>query len=131
MAKQLLFNQGSGGGLSGGTVLWDNPNPTANFGTTDVTLNQSFRDFDFIGIVYNLTKTSTEPMEIIMKVTDFDVCERANNKPRLALGRRGDQNNSARYVCYNSDTSINISVEQNSAGATSNSTTIPLQIIGY
>lgn len=131
MSKYILFNESQMGGVNNGTVLWENPNPTANFGSADVTLSQSFRDFEFIGVVFNLQKTSEEPMESIMRVSDFEMCNRAYNRPRLAFGRLGQSNNAARYVCYNSDTSLNITIEYNSAGGTSNFTTIPLQIIGY
>ena len=66
MAEKLaeLKKKGSGGGSGGGfseTLLWTNPDPTANQGVgSELTLSDSVLNYDYIKIKFGVTGSSSE-----------------------------------------------------------------------
>ena len=128
---------GTGGGQPTETVLWTNPNTSAEFGANDVTLSDSITNYDLIKIVYKFTTTSsdtTENTSASITPTDLVFCstESTGNKPKFSIAARsGGGTIGVRIVSYVSDTSIRIDRGRR-IGSTSyaDGNAIPIKIIG-
>lgn len=132
MAKQLLFGEsgsGGGGGLDSGTVLWENPNPTARFGAQKVTLSQNYTDFEFIGVVYTQGLTPTNPAEAIVRVADAR--PETTNITTGALGIKSTGYGARNFLLQNDNEVYFYAYYAAGSTATGDSGAIPQRVIGY
>lgn len=124
----------SGGGSATETVLWTNGSPTSSFASQTVTLSQTIENFDYIKIVFR--KSTTDADEGILILPTKTVKESLNNTAntyRCCIGMRIGSATYVRVIFVNSGVYDAIGIDSAarlSASGTSNTSAIPLQIIG-
>lgn len=129
MAKQLLFGESGGGGLSGGTVLWENPNPTANWDNQAITL-QDYTSFDYVGIEFANDTTLSIVCTAIYAEDEFAHAVETDGDG-LMIGRHYSGNGYGRVVFRSGDNVMIGRCHRLNRESTSNNRVIPLRIIGY
>lgn len=99
----------AGGGQMTETALWTNSSPTSNFGNTtqtpyNVTLSESYTNFDYIKIAFRFSTSVTTSAEIIMPK---DVLARSTSVSTFAIGMNsGSGNTRVRTGYATSNTTI-------------------------
>lgn len=119
-----FYRCSSGGGTLKETVLWTNPNPSANFNSQNVTLSEDISNYDFIKFVWQNANSGSSGSqyyedECMLVPTDYWLKSRSGNYyHKYALGGQGAR----RYfrLCYKGE-SGNI-VHFDSAGSNDSST---------
>lgn len=135
--KQLLFSESGGGGgaLDNGTVLWENPNPTADYGQGIINLSESMANFEYIGIRYKVYKADadTDAKEVISKSADVldALTTTSPRKNTMTLGVGTSTTVYARNIIPTSEIGFRTSNTYYVNGSTVNSLLIPTHIIGY
>ena len=113
MSEKLAQIKKTGGGALTETVLWTNPSPTASSTGGTITLSQSYRNFDFIKIVYALNSGATSnTTEVWVPTSVFSSIGYVGQAGtlRLVLGSSTSAGQGGcRYVAPASDTSIKFS----------------------
>lgn len=112
-----------------GTILWTNPNPTADFASQNITLSSD--DYDVYEIIYS-SETSGGGFGSFYNMTKSI---KGYGTVLQAINPTGSVTpNRARVVNYVSDTKLSFSVGYTGVGyplGTDNSKCIPLYVIGY
>ena len=115
------------------TVLWENSSPTSDFGDVTVELSETMNNYDQLMFVYQTTKTSNDPISVIMSVSDFKKTNWGSSVGdyRLFIGGMPVSNtNESRLVARVDDTHIRFYYAYTYAGASNSTYIIPLKIIG-
>ena len=129
--KKVLYT-GMGKGYTE-TVLWQNPSPTSEFVSGNVTLSDSLSNYKYIKIKARAATTNETIWSTIYLVDDFKTF--AQNSTVSGCGHIAIMNaNNARRsrgLVYVDDTTVNFKVAYEDGNSTLlNTTVIPLQIIG-
>ena len=117
------------------TTLWTNPTPTAStFPAQTVTLSDSIRNYDYIGIRYIQSQGYPTESNGLVKVSEFlNMTNLTSYSPQFGFGNINAAGSELyfRRLNYASDTSIYISIAGavNKSG-TSNVISFPLEIYG-
>lgn len=116
--------------------LWVNSDTTSSFANQAVTLSESMRNFDLIGVRYNNSTSGTVSNIMYVEVDDF-VQYIGTNKPRFFFGGyytyNGSTNGYIRSCRYNSsdyEIFFNTTFMQGGGSATYNNMVIPTEIVG-
>lgn len=109
-----------------GAILWENPNPSANFAAQDIVLSSD--DYDVLEVYYKLQTTNNFMMSVkVLKGYSVYLC---NSGGENGVGPI----NVARALRYDSPTVYYFADAQRSFGnvnTTNNAYAIPVKIIGY
>lgn len=108
------------------TVLWENSSPTSDFASQAVTLSDDITNYDVIRFTYKDSKSGTDIDYIETSVADF--LETVGGASFIGFV---SSQSYCRRICFSTITEISFSnnLRLNASG-TSNSTNIPLKIIG-
>lgn len=119
--------------MNNGTVIWENPNPTASMGDTTVNLSQPLTDFEYIGIVFRRSTTLADEMESVYKVDEFIQTAQSGNVFLGCIASRSVSNYPIRRFCKGAtDHQVFFLRGTNLADAsTINNVCIPTKVIGY
>lgn len=108
-----------------GTVLWENPNPTASFSAQEITLSSD--NYDILEMYYTLLQNQQCIIRFPKGTGTYLMRTGGNNAVTSII---------ARIINYNTDTSYNVGNAYSCSipSATqeeSNTSLIPVKIIGY
>ena len=106
-----------------GTILWENPDPTAEIETTDITL--SSEDYDVLDVYWRSSNTST--------TTKLDGFVKGDNGLLSEVSYDTESSTLVSYwraVTYNSDTSLTLDEAGNSRQESCTHKLIPIKIVG-
>lgn len=126
----------SGGGMTE-TLLWENPNPTADFSASTVTLSDNLSNYDYIKFVAYRNKSSRTGINVYEIIVNRDSFVKVQSQYAYGgsyfcfYAKYGNTNEYKRPVRYSSDTGIYFlnCTSLNSSGTT-NSYCIPAAIYG-
>ena len=126
-----------GGGTMKETVLWTNPNTTADFAAQDITLSESIQNYDYIKVYIAFAKDAlTSVWSELMPVNDFLNTVDVSGRGRGTLGINeisASYYSRYRHLYYKTDTTArfsNANTVQNSSATQTNNCLIPLRIVG-
>ena len=115
------------------TSLWTNSAPTSAFAAQDVTLSDDIDNYKYIKFKYrNHTANDTEN-RIILSVEDLkkSVASYGNNRVRAVMDSVVSADAYGRIIIYVDNTTINFTTAYHAtSSATSNTPSIPLEIVG-
>ena len=113
------------------TTLWTNSSPTSSFAAQDVTLSQSFTNFDYIKINWRATKSNTTAASMIVPPSVLQNSSATANSNNVEFGTHTGSTVRARSIRYSSNTKLSISTAYN-VNTSGNSTdyAIPTSIVG-
>ena len=131
MAYVRSGNSGGGGGGLTKTVLWTNPNPSANMGSATLTLSDNVNNYDYIGFKYQgrTAYTPTQIYEVIVPIDTWNKSNTSSSDTKGPFEATLGYNYSGfiyRTVAKASDTSVYVSKR----GSYSDSACAPLEIYG-
>ena len=143
MALIRCSTSSGGGGLSE-TTLWQNQNPTSDFGSgssaTTITLSESIQNFTYIGVYFKQYKTYTITSNperfatVYISVEDFEKCLSSTTSPQFVISGMAQVSYLAtwvRSIWKKTDTTIDIGgAVQKNGTSVENAVAIPLKIIG-
>ena len=124
----------SGGGAMTPTVLWTNPNATAAWTSSSVTLSEDMNNYRYIEVeVYRTRTNHNEIFKSGMYLVSDVVTFSGNGAGRMSVTFCGASNNVlTRNISYVSDTSLTISAcYQFGSGTSDNNANIPYRVVGY
>jgi len=126
-------NIGGGGGMTQ-TTLWTNTASTSAFSSQTVTLSDSIANYDYIGVKYRAsTSSSTRSTEVLFVSNDLKSASTSySNTVFPCFCAYSSSAYWARYITFSTNTKLSIS-SAGKIGAASSDTTkaIPLYIYGY
>lgn len=106
-----------------GTILWENPDPTAEIETLDITLSSD--DYDVLDVYWRSNNTST--------TTKLEGFVKGDNGLLSEVSYETESNTLVSYwraVTYNSDTSLTLDEASNSQQESCAHKLIPIKIVG-
>ena len=126
----------NGGGAMSETTLWTNPNTSATFGATDVTLSESIQNYTHIKIYVAFGNATSGQLDIVwsvlMPVSDFlGVTTSSASGRQLFTLTEITASSAFRYrnTYYKGDTTVGFS-QCYESGTVKNQQLIPLSIVG-
>ena len=114
------------------TVLWTNPNPpTSTFGTVDVPLSDSARNYDLLMFKFRRSTTIDDILYGMVDVPFYLTSESGNRCVPIGTNNKVNGYMRCRELWYNSDTSLHFFNPRGvGASGTDTGVLIPLAIIG-
>lgn len=106
-----------------GTILWENPDPTAEIETLDITLSSD--DYDVLDVYWRSSNTST--------TTKLEGFVKGNNGLLSEVSYETESSTLVSYwraITYNSDTSLTLDEASNSKQESCAHKLIPIKIVG-
>ena len=121
----MAFIKCSGGGKLKETVLWTNPDATKSFSESTLSLSQSFKNFDYLKIIFIYSTTNTFEFDVTYSVAGINGLEELRpGSSNVVLGWY------YRNFGYDKNGNFMMSSCVIVSGSTSNTKLIPKQIIG-
>ena len=121
------------GGTLKETVLWNNSAPTSGMTSTTITLSQSIDLYDYIKIVWRVSKTVSTEMSMLTTPSSIKISTSGGtNVNNLSISARPTSGRAtSRLITYSSVTKLGVSVAHY-IGESGNTTdyAIPIQIVG-
>lgn len=134
----IKLNDPHGAGRYEKVVLWENPSPGSQMASgTELTCSDDFKNYDFIGITYNITASSARPETIYLSVPEM-LSYRGTNaagKYNRAYMVNIDQSQTTAYIrgfYVSADNKLKVASGWYAASSvtTANTSAIPIQVFG-
>lgn len=114
------------------TILWENPDPTANFSAQAVPVTQSVLNFDSIRVYfYNTTSLSIGPTYVEIDSSQYDLFLKESSKMRFCIGYcTSDADSYSRFCSINGDSLYIGTCKLYNSTTTHNNIAIPYRVTG-